>query len=79
MLDRGGKGFTLKLGGLVVGILANNNKKGRKDLQMDESRKPSQLGSVLCVLWYGVWQWGGGGGGGASSLGMLAVQAVVVL
>ena len=44
---------------------------------MDESCKPSQLGSVLCMLWYGVWQWGGGGG--ASSLGMLVVQAVVVL
>ena len=30
---------------------------------MDESRKLSWLGSVLCVPWYGVEQWGGGGGG----------------
>jgi hypothetical protein len=32
----------------------NNNKKGRRDLQMDKSRKPSGLGSVLCAPWYGV-------------------------
>jgi len=33
---------------------------------MDESQKLSQLGSVLCALWYGVGRWGGGdntGGG----------------
>ena len=32
---------------------------------MDESRKPSQLGSVLCALWYGVGRWGGGGNTGS--------------
>ena len=30
---------------------------------MDESWKPSWLGSVLCVPWYGVGQWGGTGSG----------------
>ena len=38
---------------------------------MDESRKPSWLGSVLCVPWYGMGRWGGGGGGTGSSCGVV--------
>jgi hypothetical protein len=75
----------LKLGSWET--LANNNKKGRRDLQIDESQKLSRLGSVLCaVVWRVARRNGGGGGGdgggdggGASLWVMLLLQVAVVV
>ena len=56
----------------------NNNKKGRRDLQTDKSRKPSRRGSVLCVP-YEAGRWGSGGAGGVGGAAAVAVVVVVVV
>ena len=43
---------------------------------MDENRKLSQLGSVLCALWYGAGRWGGGGNTG-SGCGVVVCRGMV--
>src|SRR5882724_12717346 len=45
---------------------------------MDNSRKPSRLGSVLCAPWYGAGRWGGGGMSLPVMLVVMVLAAVVV-
>jgi len=53
----------------------NNNKKGRRDLQTDKSRKRSRRGSVLCVP-YEAGRWGSGGAGGVGGATVVAPEAI---